>query len=95
MNKEILQITWICIQEQVEIYRKCWIKIKKILLIYFMNDFNKVSDQCNSIKLFNSTKIERILFVESLSKAYDFGILKFVTIYKDGITDKISQIKQF
>ena len=61
----------------------------------FMKGFNKVFDGCNSIKLFNSEELERLLCGDIQSKEYDFVMLRSVTKYKDGYTDKTPVIEWF
>lgn len=61
----------------------------------FMKGFNKVFDGCNSIKLFNSEELERLLCGDIQNKSYDFDMLRTVTKYKDGYTNKTPVIEWF
>lgn len=63
--------------------------------IQFMRGFNKVFDGCNSIKLFNSEELERLLCGDIQDKAYDFDVLRTVTKYKDGYTNETPVIEWF
>lgn len=61
----------------------------------FIAGFRKVFDGCNSIKLFNSEELERLLCGDIQLKRYDFDMLRSVTKYSNGFSDNSIVIEWF
>lgn len=61
----------------------------------FMEGFKKVFAGCNSIKLFNSEELERLLCGDIQVKKYDFDMLRSVTKYTNGFSDNSKVVQWF
>lgn len=61
----------------------------------FITGFKKVFNGCNSIKLFNSEELERLLCGDIQVKRYDFDMLRSVTKYMNGFSDKSNVVEWF
>lgn len=62
----------------------------------FMSGFNKVFQDCKSIKLFDSEELKRLLCGDQyVNKPYDFNMLRSVTKYTNGFDNKSTVVEWF
>ncbi|CCK71832.1 putative E3 ubiquitin-protein ligase HUL4 KNAG_0I00410 [Huiozyma naganishii CBS 8797] len=62
---------------------------------YFLEGFHQVFGGCNSIGLFNSEELERLLCGDIQENKYDFDMLRSVTKYVNGYADDSPVVQWF
>ena len=61
----------------------------------FMNGVNRVFSSCDSIKLFNSEELQRLLCGDESESKYDFQVLRSATKYQGGFSDRSPVVEWF